>query len=90
MIKTLFDGSLILVISGFLLICSVSSEPTGEILTRFLEKVGALTLKQGANLLSNYSTVTECKNCRSFPYQISSVGLHDYYNILPNYGTLIK
>lgn len=90
MLKSLFNGSVLLVVAGFILICSSSPEASKVAISQFVDRLGEFTVKHGTSFIPNYYASFNCEACQAYPYQISLVGMSDYYNTIPTYGTLIR
>lgn len=90
MLKSLFNGSVILAVAGFALIFSSSSEVTKTIFTKFFDEVTTYSSKHEASLYPSNIVPAKSIVAQTHPYHLSFVSMNDYYNLVPTYGTLVK
>ncbi len=91
MLRSIFNCSIILALSGFLLIYSTAPDVSKIALTKIIDKVAIFTSANAESIFPCAAVSARALSSEEYPYQISLTGMSDYYNYgIPDYGLLVK
>ena len=90
MLKNLFGCSVILAAFGVVLIWSASPDISKTILNKAYDQVSTLTSTPVVSMMPENVTPVKCGIVQNHPYHISLIGMQDYYNVVPTFGTFVR